>query len=354
MRVFAEKGVEDYTISKRIINRAKEIIPLTQGLTEPLSPKDIYLFYYKGSFIKSCPGTKNYLCCGYRIFHFAEGCPLGCSYCVLQAYFSSSGSRIIANTIEDGLAQLSLFLKKKKEEKRLIRLGTGEFTDSLVFEPFLKLVPELISLWKTLDPLAILELKTKTAPPEEFYNSLPSDGRIIFAWSVNTEKVISQEERYTASLAQRFRSAEGALKRGFSLAFHFDPIILYEGAEEEYSQVLEEILNLFPLNRIAWISLGTLRFPAELKEIAIQNFPQTKIYAQEFIRGLDQKYRYFVERRIDIYTKLLKNFAPYLKELPLYFCMEGKRVWEEVLKKPLQTPEELAKLLDDYAKKCFF
>jgi len=97
-----------------------------------------------------------------------------------------------------------------------------------------------------------------------------------------------------------------------------------------------------------------LRFPPELKEIALKNFPKTKVYADEFIRGLDQKYRYFIDRRIKAYKRILEPFKNYLDEIPLYFCMEGRRVWQEVLGKPFQTSEEVAKLLDSYAKRTCF
>lgn len=41
----------------------------------------------KGAFIKKCPGTKDYICCGYQILHIGTFCTMDCSYCILQAYF---------------------------------------------------------------------------------------------------------------------------------------------------------------------------------------------------------------------------------------------------------------------------
>jgi spore photoproduct lyase len=360
LKIVVDEKAVNFRLTNEILKRAhpSSIISLNgekshegeRQVDEPV----VLITPYKGAFVKKCPGTKNYLCCGYIIFHFAENCPLGCSYCILQAYFNKPGFRIWANLIEDGLTSLHSFLKERAEKGELTRLGTGEFTDSLVFEALTGVARMLIEFWKETDPYAVLELKTKTAPSSAFYAKLPSDKRIIFAWSVNTERIIEKEEKHTASLKARFQSAEEALKHGFSLAFHFDPIILYEGGEAEYSKVLEEILNRFPLNRIAWISLGMLRFPPELKEVAPKNFPKTKVYADEFIRGLDQKYRYFIDRRIKAYKKILEPFKNYLNEIPIYFCMEGKRVWQEVLGKPFQTSEEVAKLLDSYAKRTCF
>lgn len=355
MKIIVDEQAKDYKLVKEILNRLHQNVVLTfkEHLTE-YDKESIFITPYKGSFVKKCPGTKNYLCCGYFIFHFAENCPLSCSYCILQAYFNKPGFRIWANLIEDGLPSLFSFLKERKDKGELTRIGTGEFTDSLVFEPIVGVAKTLINFWREVDPFAVLELKTKTAPSPEFFASIPADRRIIFAWSVNTERIVSSEEKKGASLKSRINSANEALKRGFTLAFHFDPIILYEGAEEEYAKVIEEILNRFPLNRIAWISLGMLRFPIELKEIAEKNFPETKIYASEFIRGLDSKCRYFIDRRLKAYKKILEPFKNHLAKIPLYFCMEGKRAWNEVLGKPFKTQDEVSKLLDSYAKRACF
>lgn len=54
------------------ITRAKEILFLTTN---------------KGAFVRSCPGTREYTCCGYKILHIGTFCTMDCSYCILQAYF---------------------------------------------------------------------------------------------------------------------------------------------------------------------------------------------------------------------------------------------------------------------------
>ncbi|RKX60502.1 MAG: DNA photolyase, partial [Thermodesulfobacteriota bacterium] len=184
---------------------------------------------------------------------------------------------------------------------------------------------------------------------ESYFSKLPSDPRIIFAWSVNTEKIIAEEEKKAVSLEARIKSAQLAIKYGFTVAFHFDPIIFYEEAENEYPQVLEKILNVIPLEKIAWISLGTLRYPKELKEIAEKRFPETKIYSFEFIDGLDLKKRYFIDLRKKLYNSFKKIIKEVEDKVTFYFCMEGERCWNEVLNKPIHSSFEVAQLLDKVA-----
>ena len=39
----------------------------------------------KGAFVKDCPGTRAYTCCGYQILHIGSFCTMDCSYCILQS-----------------------------------------------------------------------------------------------------------------------------------------------------------------------------------------------------------------------------------------------------------------------------
>jgi len=359
MEILVEKSALPYSLTQEIIKKYPySIISSYEDFKwefksypelVSLGKKRLFIMNYKGKFFRKCPGTKNYFCCGYKIFHFAEGCPLDCTYCILQCYFNRPGIKLWGNLLEDGLRELEQVLKKHKEEKKVLRIGTGEFADSMALEPICKVSEKLINFWQEKDPLAVLELKTKVALPEEYYAKFKPDPRIIFAWSINTKKIVKEEEKKSATLKERLKSAKLAIKYGFTVAFHFDPIIFYEEAEKEYPEILEEILNNIPLDRIAWISLGTLRYPKELKEIAESRFSDTKIYAYEFIEGLDGKKRYFIDLRNKLYKSLAKIIKSVENQVVFYFCMEGERAWEEVLGKKIKASEDVAAILDEVA-----
>lgn len=362
MKIYIEKEALPYSLTQEIISRFPdyeiissyedfkwELLPFEELVT--LGKKRLFILHYKGEFLKPCPGTKNYLCCGYQIFHIGEGCPLDCSYCILQLYLNRPGLKVWGNLFEEGFRELKSFLELAKKEGKVIRLGTGEFTDSLALERITRISERLIQLWNELSPLAVLELKTKVSLSREFFERLSGNPRVIFAWSVNTERIIASEERGTAPLMARLESAKRAVERGFSVAFHFDPIIFYDEAEKEYPQVLERILNHIPPERIAWISLGTLRFPKNLKEIAERRFPESKIYAFEFIEGLDQKKRYFVDVRKRLYLSFKKLIQETADKVTYYFCMESERIWEETLGIPIKSGKEVAERLDKVARR---
>jgi hypothetical protein len=58
--------------------------------------------------------------------------------------------------------------------------------------------------------------------------------------------------------------------------------------------LIDELYENIDPARIAWISLGSLRFPPAMKEKIIERYPHSKIPYGEFIRGQDQKCVIFV------------------------------------------------------------
>ncbi len=364
MEIFAEESSLSFQLAKQIAEKYPvkvissyedykwEEKPFPELIS--IGKKRLFLIKYRGNFFKKCPGTKIYYCCKYNILHFGEGCPLDCSYCILQFYLNRPGLKIWANLVEDGLPEVSRILEEHKKKGEVLRIGTGEFADSMALESICNVSEILINFWHEIDPLAVLELKTKVAISKDYFSRLKADPRIIFAWSVNTEKIIADEEKGASFLEKRIESAKKAVKHGFTVAFHFDPIIFYESAEKEYPQVLEKILNSIPLENIAWISLGTLRYPKDLKTIAENRFPESKIYSQEFIEGLDGKKRYFIDLRRKLYISFKKLIDETKDKVTYYFCMEGERMWEEILGKKISSSFEVKALLDKVALKLCY
>src|SRR4030042_461380 len=133
-----------------------------------------------------------------------------------------------------------------------------------------------------------------------------------------------------ASLEKRLSAARLCQDWGFLLGFHFDPVLMRPGWENGYRNVIKKIGTTVDARRIAWVSLGTLRFPPELKSRIQARFPGSSILGEEMIRGLDGKMRCLRPLRTEAYRKMagwLKDLEP---ELFVYLCMESPAVWEQV------------------------
>lgn len=281
----------------------------------------LYLTRNKGAFLKGCPGTQNYICCGYRILHIGTFCTMDCSYCILQSYFHPPMLQFFVN-YDEMLKELQTVL----DQKNILRIGTGEFTDSMIWEPLTDLSQLLIPVFSEQNH-SVLELKTKTTRIDSV-RGLKHNRKTIMSWSLNTEEVIRTQERGTSSLDARLESAKKCQQWGYPLAFHFDPMVIYPGCVKDYKSVLDKLFSHIRPENIAWISLGTFRFMPSLKPILQERFPDSKIIYGEFIRGMDGKMRYFKPLRINLYTAIIEHIRTIAPEVLLYFCMEDEHVWK--------------------------
>jgi spore photoproduct lyase len=288
--------------------------------------KALEIVQFKGRFVKACPGTRFYNCCGYQILNFGNQCSLGCSYCILQAYFPNPNLRLFAN-IDGMMEELGEHLRNSP--RAVHRIGTGEFTDSLLLDHLARL-SELLVPFFAKQSNAVLELKTKTAQVD-LLEKLDHGKRTIVAWSLNPPEVIDREEGATSSLAERLEAARRCQEWGYRLAFHFDPLLACPKWKEGYIEVVDRLFSAVDPNGVAWISLGTLRFMPSLKATIRQNHPLTTILNEEFVPGLDGKLRYFRDLRVEMYSHLKDLLLSVHKDLCIYLCMESDDVWREAL-----------------------
>lgn len=327
-----------------LVEHASDIYKIISSSNDPIrkGKETLFLTKNKGSFLKKCPGTARYICCGYKILHIGTFCTMDCSYCILQAYFHPPVLQYFINQ-QDMMAELdSIFAGRT-----IYRIGTGEFTDSLIWENWVDLSKTLISKFSK-QSYAVLELKTKTTNIQKL-KGINHQRKTITAWSLNTEKIIMQEERGTSRLSARLKAASECEALGYPLAFHFDPIVLYEDCENEYEKVIEMLFSHVSPGNIVWISLGTFRFMPHLKSVIEQRFPSSAIVYEEFISGLDGKMRYFKPLRIRIYQKIISFIRRYAPQVCIYFCMEDEEIWKKCLGFLPSDAGSLSALLDESA-----
>jgi spore photoproduct lyase len=331
-------------IPVKIIGHEKDNMPapglfphtLTQG------KRHLLLGRNRGKFFKPCPGTKEYICCDYQVLNIGMNCPMDCVYCILQAYLNNPYLSFFVN-FEDMLSELTEAFTQRPEQFR--RIGTGEFTDSLALDRLTGLSRILVEFMRDKNS-AVLELKTKTAVIDNL-EGLDHGGRSIVAWSLNSPGIVKNEELRTASLEQRLSAAGRCASWGYRLAFHFDPIIYHPGWQKGYADTINLLFARVPKEKIAWISMGCLRYLPALKKIAIQRFPQSRFFQEEFIEGLDGKARYFRTLRVEMYQFLYHMLQE--KADPrtcIYLCMENNEIWQSVFGFIPEEKGGLPKMLD--------
>lgn len=328
----------------RPVESAREVFAAVLAAPDPVGAgkRMLYLTANRGAFIRDCPGTAHYTCCGYRILHIAAYCSMDCAYCILQSYFHPPVLTYFLNR-----GDLAAELQAEFAKNAIQRFGTGEFTDSLIWEGVSAGNEELVRLFAEQDR-CVLELKTKTVAIERLL-PLAHRRRTILAWSLNRAATAARYERGTAGIDARLAAAARAAERGYPVAFHFDPIVIEEGALAGYLETIETLFSRVDAERIVWISLGALRFMPALKAVIERRFPGTPLACGEFIFGLDGKMRYFKPLRIRFYREMAQAIRRRAPGVCLYLCMEDDEVWQEALGVVPARHGGLAAMLDEAA-----
>ncbi len=354
--VFCEPGLEQSADGQTLRQRIQALLPearwhILSGDARPQqthSGHGLWLKHYRGRFLRACPGTRHYRCCGYLIAHIGENCPVGCSYCILQAYFQDRLLKVWINR-SDLLAELDALLARPTGPR--LRLGTGEFTDSLALEPLTGYGASLVEFLAD-KPRACLELKSKVVDLS-WLDKARDPRRVLPAWSMNAPRVVREEEGLAAHLEERLAAARKCAALGFKVCLHFDPVIRYPGwdsALDGYPATVAMIADHLRPEDVAYISLGSFRFMPQLKSCIEAAHPRSAYIYEEFGPGLDGKMRLLRPQRVEQFRRIAGDLAAAGFGEALYFCMESDTVWQAVLGR---TPRDLGGLNRHLAARAF-
>ncbi len=271
--------------------------------------------------------SRKYICCNVHVLRSVHNCPFECSYCFLQNYLTDGMTKSVGDVdvLIDEVRQ-----KVEREPGRLFRIGTWELGDSLALEDRTGQAAKLVWEFSGLEN-AVLELKTKSDRVDSLVN-IDHKGRTIISWSMNTDHSIRAEEHKTAPLEARLEAMGKIVHAGYLIGIHFDPMIYHESWEEGYRSLVNKVFAVADPERIAWISIGSLRFNPEMKKKIENNYPDSRLTLPEMVLGDDAKMRYVKPLRVGMYRFLHNELKEYINDDNLvYLCMERWDVWDKVL-----------------------
>lgn len=344
-------------IIKSAESTGRKLIPFSSDhdlgrIIEELKPdydsKEVLILKkFLGRKFQKCPGSNEVICCNYYLLNTCFNCLYDCTYCFLNSYLNSYGIVQFTN-LEELVPAIEEFTACTD---KIIRIGTGEFTDSLMFDEVTGISRNLINSTAHIKNL-FLEFKTKSANIDHILD-IENKGNTVLAWSLNTEKNIRDYEYGAASLEERLDAAVKAQSNGYYTAFHFDPIIKYNGYIDEYIAVVDSIFHNLDPEKIVWISLGCFRYSSGFKDIIKHKYSQERLTVEEMFPGIDGKFRYLKNERIEIFTAMKNRINKYSKKPFVYMCMEGEEMWQNIFNVNYKTSEDLELAFSDHLKSNF-
>ena len=279
-----------------------------------------------------CPvASEKTRCCNLLTLDTVKNCGFDCSYCSIQSFYTD-GKIYLHENLRAKLDKLEL------DPNKIYHIGTGQSSDSLMWGNRDGILDDIFE-FADKNKNVVLELKTKSNAVGYFRkHNIPSN--VIVTWSLNTDVIIEAEEHHTATLDERLEAARAVADRGILVGFHFHPIVIYKGWENEYHSIIDRIQNIFGPDEVALISLGTLTFIKPVIKQLRRRKMKSKIL-QMPLSDAEGKLSYPLDQKRSMFKSVYMRFMEkWRKEVYFYMCMEDKTLWKDVFGKVYNSNEE--------------
>ena len=231
-------------------------------------------------------GSNNAQDFGYPNFHYNAlilNCIYNCDYCYLQGMYPSANIVVFVN-LDDYFSATSNAIGQRADPNTPLYLAISYDTDLLAFESLVPYCHEWITYSERKDNL-LIEIRTKSANYRALNDLTPHD-RVVLAWSLSPDPVVTRYEKKTPSLERRLASAAQAIKDGWSVRLCFDPVLQIPKWRELYHGLVEKTFEKLPAEKIRDVSIGIFRMNADyFKRIKKQRADSDILYFPYERRG---------------------------------------------------------------------
>ena len=195
-------------------------------------------------------------------FYYASllmNCPFHCEYCYLQGMYPSANLVLFLN-LEDYFSDCQRLI----QEKGSLYLCISYDTDLLALEELYPFV-ERFAHFLEEEPDLRIEVRTKAGGESLFRRLLKMQlsedvkKRLIFAFTLSPEKIVSEAEHGTVGLKGRLKAVKMAMEEGFTLRLCFDPMLYHADWESLYTELLETVFREIPMEKLYDVSVGSFR-----------------------------------------------------------------------------------------------
>lgn len=246
----------------------------------------------------------------------STGCMGHCHYCYLQTTMGTKPYIRIYVNLEEILDTTQQYIKER--EPQITRFEAACTSDPVGIEHIHGALRKSIE-FMAKQPYGRLRFVTKYANVDPLLN-VDHNRHTFFRFSVNADYVIRNFEPGTSSFSDRLEAAGKVAAAGYPLGFIIAPIMIFEGWEQGYSELLSKLKEQLPqeTHKELYFELITHRYTKTAKNIILERYPNTKLEMDEEKRKLKWgrygKFKYIYPD--DIYRDLKKHIY---QEINQYF-----------------------------------
>jgi spore photoproduct lyase len=268
-----------------------------------------------------CPvSSERTVCCNLRTVDAVENCVFGCSYCTVQTFYTNEV--VFDENFAVKLREIPV------EPDRFYHFGTGQASDSLAWGNKNGLLDALCG-WAAGHPNVLLELKTKSDNVRYFTDagsSVPAN--VVCSWSLNTPTIVDNEEHFTAPLGDRIGAARAVADAGIGVAFHFHPMVHYDGWQRDYTDLARTVIDGFDPEEVRFVSFGSVTLIKPVIRKIRQLGNPTRINQVKLVPDPHGKLTYGDDLKVRMFKTMYDAFEPWRDRVFFYLCMEKRSIWE--------------------------
>ncbi|MHB1126992.1 MAG: spore photoproduct lyase [Bacillota bacterium] len=266
--LFSEKGIEiRYTGTH---NRITGIPGSTPQEAYREAKETLVVGVRKTLDFQSCKPSAHYQ------LPLVTSCPGKCEYCYLATTLGNKPYvRVYVNTGEI-LDKAEAYMDQRAPE---ITVFEGSATsDPIPLEPYTGSLRLAIKFFAHKE-LGRFRFVTKFTEVDSLLD-LDHNSHTTIRFSINTDPVIKQFEHGTPGLTGRLQAAQKVASAGYPLGFLIAPILIYEGWENHYRQMLTQLAKNITREKITF-ELISHRYTLAAKKRILDIFPGTALPMQE-------------------------------------------------------------------------
>ena len=293
-KLYVEKKVKDHPFTKKIVSKLSSVPVIFVedykriGEDKPFhvraaeDKRSLALAEKKGEVLKSIGRMEDGQ---FYLFHEMD-CKYDCEYCYLQYYFQTKVPVIFVNR-DRVIKGIEGILNSHKSPY----FHVGEVCDALAFDELTDFSIEISKLFSKY-PNGVIEFRTKSTNIDNLISIVNHPKNIIPSWTLSPESVVKSIEHKTPSLRQRLQAARRCQDAGYIVGVRLDPVVIYSGWEEDYEDMVKDVLSILDPRHIDYISLGTIKLHKLLIDAISKRFPGSPTVVGEIFPSSDGKDRY--------------------------------------------------------------
>ena len=194
-----------------------------------------------------------------------SGCPGHCHYCYLNTSFGPRPYVRVYVNVDEILGQADAYVQERRPR---VTIFEGSATsDPIPLEPWTGSLARAIEHFGA-HPFARFRIATKYDGVDPLLG-LDHRGHTRIRFTVNSRRVVGSWDKAVAGLSRRIEAARKVARAGYPFGFLIGPIVLYEGWEREYEELVRQIADAFTPEERSRMSLELIahRYTPKAKEL---------------------------------------------------------------------------------------